>query len=197
MNGVDGMSSKKTNGRSNKKSVAPMVLSALTAAPAIITAIDKLLDKLPNVPSKVVVPQLYDFGFPLKLDQAITMLTNAGLVAMPSEVNIQEADPEYRNCVDSEVVGSNMKPRQKVDAGSIVIVRYITQEVIDESQRLFEELEKQKAETKRTKIEKRERQVEQAQKAIADTATSAKDKIGKIFPNRKNEADEVKKIEQE
>jgi len=51
------MSSKKTNGGNNKKSIAPTVLSALTIAPAIITAVEELIDKLPDIPSKVGVPQ--------------------------------------------------------------------------------------------------------------------------------------------
>lgn len=168
------MSSKKTNGRNSKESIAPTVLSALTMAPAIITAIEKLIDKLPDIPSKVVVPQLYDLGFPLRLDQAVTMLTNAGLTAMPSELDIKEADPQYRNCVNSEVVGSNMRPKQKVNVGSTVIVRYVTQEVINESKRLFEESEKQKAETNRIKNEEREQLRVRAQKTVTDAATKIK-----------------------
>lgn len=178
------MASKKSNG--GRRSIAPSVLSALTITPAIIKAVEELIDKLPDIPSKVAVPQLCGLGFPLKLDQAITMLTNAGLIAMPSELDIKEADPQYRNCVDSEVVGSNTKPKQKVEAGFTVIVRYVTQDVIDESQKMFEELEGQKAEIKRLKTEKRERHIEQAQKVITDATVSAKDGFGKIIPHRKH-----------
>ena len=186
--GVDNMSSKKTNERNNKKSIAPTVLSALTIAPAIITAIEELMDKFPDVPGKVVIPQLsYDSGPRLKLDEAVMALTNSGLKAIPSELALKEADPKYKDCFDSQVVGSSLKGKQKAQAGMSVIVKYITQEVIDESQRLFEKAEEQKAIEKRVKAEKRELQVEQAQKIIVDVAVSAKDRFGKILPHRKHE----------
>ena len=66
-----------------------------------------------------------------------------------------------------------------------MIVKYITQEVITASQKMFEEQERQKAEAKRLKTEKREQQIEQAQKVIIGAAVSAKDGLGKIIPHRK------------
>ena len=175
------MSPKKTSSGNHKKSIAPTVLSALTIAPAIITAVEELIDKLPDIPSKVGVPQLYGLGFPLKLDQAITRLTKVGLTVMPSELSIGEADPKYRNCVDSEVVDSDPKSKRKVAVGYPVIIRYVTQEVIDESKRLFEELERQKAEANRIKNEKREHQKAQAQRTIADAAIQVKGLPEKIL----------------
>lgn len=176
------MASNKSNG--GRRSIAPSVLSALTITPAIIKAVEELIDKLPDMPSKVSVPQLYGLGFPLKLDQAVTMLTNAGLIAMPSELDIKEADLKYRNCVDSEVVGSNTNPKQKVDVGFTVIVRYITREVIDESQRIFDEMKRQQLEIKRVKAEKRSQRIGHVQKIAVDISDKAKNRFVKILPHK-------------
>lgn len=187
MIGASDMSSKKTNGRSGKKSIAPTVLSVLTIVPTIITVIEELMDKFPGVSDKVVIPQLsYDSDPRLKLDEAVMALTNSGLKAIPSELTLKEADPKYKDCFDSQVVGSSLNGKQKAQAGMSVIVKYITQEVIDESQRLFEKAEEQKAVEKRAKAEKRGQQIEQAQKIIVDVAASAKDGFGKIIPNQKH-----------
>lgn len=179
------MSPKKTSSGNHKKSIAPTVLSALTIAPAIITAVEELMDKLPDIPGKVAVPQLYGLGFPLKLDQAITRLTKVGLTVMPSELGIREANPKYRNCVDSEVVDSDPKSKRKVAVGYPVIIRYITQEVIDESQRLFEELERQETEANRIKNEKREPQKAQTQRTVADAVSQVKGLPEKILHHNK------------
>ena len=66
-----------------------------------------------------------------------------------------------------------------------MIVKYVTQEVIAASQKMFEEQERQKAEDKRLKTEKRAQQIEQAQKIFSDAASSAKDGVRKILPHRK------------
>ena len=58
--------------------------------------------------------------------------------------------------------------------------------MIDESQKIFEEQERQKAEEKRLKSEKRAQQIEQAQKIVSDAASSAKDGVRKILPHRKD-----------
>lgn len=178
------MSSKKTNGRNNKKSIAPTVLSALTIAPAIITAVEELIDKLPDIPSKVGVPQLYDPDFKVERDDAVTALTGAGLSVVSSKLDLKEANPKYRDYFDFQVVGPILKRGQKVQAGSIVFIKYITQEVIDESQRLFEELEKQEAEKKRIKNEKRDQQKEQRQRAVADATDKVKRLPGKILHHK-------------
>ena len=177
------MASKKSNG--GRKSIAPSVISALPIAPAIIKAIEEVMDKFPDMPTKVAVPQLYDSNLRLKLDDAIMALTSAGLKPIPSELTLEEADPKYKNCFDSQVIWSSLKHQQKTQVGTTVIVKYITQEVITASQKMFEEQERQKAEAKRLKTEKREQQIEQAQKVIIGAAVSAKDGLGKIIPHRK------------
>lgn len=159
------MSSNKTNGRSNNKSIAPVVLPALTLVPAIIPTIEKLLDKLPDVPVKVEVPQLsYDSDPRLKINEALEALTNSEIKAIPSKLTLKEADPKYKDCFDSQVVGSSLNGKKVAQVGMSVIVKYITQEVIDESQRLFEESEKQKAVEKRVNLKKRKPHVKRAQK---------------------------------
>ena len=177
------MASKKSNG--GRKAIAPSVISALTIAPAIIKAIEELMDKFPDMPTKVAVPQLYDSNLRLKLDDAVMALTSAGLKPIPSELKLEDADPKYKNCFDSQVIWSSLKHKQKTQVGTTVIVKYVTQEVIAASQKMFEEQERQKAEDKRLKTEKRAQQIEQAQKIFSDAASSAKDGVRKILPHRK------------
>lgn len=58
--------------------------------------------------------------------------------------------------------------------------------MIDESQKIFEEQERQKAVEKQLKSEKRAQQIEQAQKIVSDAASSAKDGVRKILLHRKD-----------
>ncbi len=127
----------------------------------------------------ITVPMLYNKGFPYNLEQATQALANNGLKAMPIAVSMSEANIKYRDCCNFQVVDSAPKQYSPIRRGSYVTIKYVTQDVIDESKRLFEEMNAQKAALKRVKSEKRTKR-EQTQRV------GIKDGIGKIIPHRKN-----------
>lgn len=180
------MASKKSN--SGRKAVG-LAATVVTVVPVVAPLVEKLVDELTvrlfPKSELVMIPPLYDKGFPIKLDEAVESLKIAGLKPIISKLDIKEADAKYRDCFVLQVVSSNPEHKQKAPVGSGVIIKYITKEIIDESQRIFEELERQKAEDKQLKTEKREQQIEQAQKIVSDAASSAKNGVRRILPHRK------------
>ena len=153
------------------------------ATPIVNDIIEKRKDKDDGNDS-VVIPALYDKGFPLKMEQAVELLTNYGLKAMPSMLSLREAHVKYKDCFDGQIVGSKPKSGQKARAGTTVLLRCITQEVIDESQRIFAESEKRKAAVKQEKAAKHSEQMERAKDAVLDTVGKAKSSVEKIALRR-------------
>ena len=128
------------------------IISAVT--PIVNDAMEKRKDKVSGN-ELVSIPALYDKSFPLKMEQASELLTNYGLKAMPSMLTLREARVKYKDCFDGQVISSKPRSNQKVRPGTTVLIRYITQEVIDESRRLFDEAEKQKVAAKQERAVKR------------------------------------------
>jgi len=104
--------------------------------------------------SLISILELYLKDFPLTLEQAIDNLSQNGLQVMTSEMQLFEAEPQYRFCFDGQVVATSPKARQKVKPGEQVIVKYITTPVIEESKRLYEEAEARKTEKEAERKEK-------------------------------------------
>lgn len=69
------------------------------------------------------------------MEQAEELLTERGLKVSKSKLRMKEADPKYRDYEDTQVIDSNPKQGVKVKIGTTVCLRYITAEVIEESQR--------------------------------------------------------------
>ncbi|MDU7244183.1 MAG: hypothetical protein E7K64_04475 [Clostridia bacterium] len=107
----------------------------------------KLADDLINQrkENKVRVPNLNKKGFPISVDDAEKRLKKSGLEICKIPLTIQQAESKYRNCRVNEVISSSEKQGTLVDVGYTIDVRYIPEEVIRESQRIFEasELKKQ------------------------------------------------------
>ena len=87
------------------------------------------------------------------------MLTERGLKVSKSKLRMKEADPKYRDYEDTQVIDSNPKQGAKVKIGTTVCLRYITAEVIEESQKkIFDDGVRIKQEAKEQKAaEKQER----------------------------------------
>ena len=180
--------SKKTNfSKTSVENTAGLVATTVGVAATAITTVADIVANINQASGEatIIIPPLYDKGFSLELSQAVEMLTNCGLNAMPRKITIQEANVRYKDCFDSQVIGSNPKSKQRVPAGSTVIVNYITQEVIDKSKKIFDETEKIKAEAKLAKVKKRERQKEETQKIIVEMSDKAKLGFEKILTRRK------------
>lgn len=177
--------------KSNGGNIVGLITTVAGAAVALAPVADKVADgvktRLPQKPDKkeqVVIPALYDKGFPLELGQAIELLESFGLKVIPSKLSLREANAKYRDYFDCQVVDSKPKQKQKITEGSPIIVKYITQDVIDESQRIFDEAERQASELKRIKADKRALQKEHTHKIISKAADKAKAGICKIIPHQ-------------
>ena len=140
-----------------------------------------------NRKSLITIPELYGSDFTLGLKQAKELLDHYHLESMDVKLSVQEAKEEYRNCFDSQVVDSKPKHKQKVQPGTVVVLRYVTSEVIEESQRLFEESEKQKSKLEADKILKRSEQQEKAKEVITDTMEKTKKGFSKLLNMRNKE----------
>jgi len=126
--------------------------------------------------SLVEVPELISSDYHLKLDDAIRWLEEDGF---RTEAVVVKPDVSYKDCEDLEVVATNYELKKKLKHGTRIILRYVTSDVIEASQKLFEESEKQKAKatqkkTKQAKINKKKREetVANVQKGVGNVLTN-------------------------
>ena len=125
----------------------------------------------------VEVPELYDEDYRVKLDEAKRWLEEDGLRV---ESVVVQPRAEYRDYTDMEVISTNYSMKDKVKPGTRIIVKYITTEVIEESQRLYDESEQikleeeqQLADKKAAKVEKRQQNRENTVSALKKSASNA------------------------
>lgn len=174
------------------------IVGAVT--PLAVELIDRIPKKEELNPSEelIFMPELCSKKFPLKLDEAKELLESRGLKALPIEVRLRDACVKYKDCFELQVVGSDRKPNSKLKPGDTVIVQYVTQEVIDESRRIFEEAEKQKAALKQERAVKRAEQMERAKAVAGDTAAKARAGVEKMIRrDKKKELGKENSHEQE
>lgn len=166
------------------------VIGAIGAVGGLITAVtplvEKAIDNTKNNPtekndSKVIIPELYRKGFPIDLEQAESLLTECGLKVSKSKLRIKEADPKYKDCEDTQVIDSNPKQGSKVKEGTTVCLRYITNDVIEESQKIFEDGLRIKQELKEQKAAEKQEQKERLKECVSGIKDSAKGGLKKIF----------------
>jgi hypothetical protein len=144
-----------------------VVVSGLAVLkPVVDAAVEKGKEILEERKALVDIPELYSKGFPIKLDRAIEELEESNLKAEPIAVSVNDANQKYKDCFDLQIVGSKPKAKQKVKPGTLVFLKYVTSEVIEKSQKLFDESEKRKAEEKRERVNKRAEQKEKYKKTV-------------------------------
>lgn len=141
-------SNKRKPGRGNGIRLATVTMEAVAG---LTPMVHELMERLPipkpgeNSRKELVnIPPLYSKDSSIELNRAVELLAAFGLKAEPVELYIPDARIDYRDCFNFQVVDSNFMRQQKVVVGSPIIIRYITQEVIDESRRLFYEEERRK-----------------------------------------------------
>ena len=171
---------------------------------AVTPLADEIIDRIPKEeelgPSEelIFMPELCSKKFPLKLDEAKELLESRGLKALSIEVRLRDACVKYKDCFELQVVGSDRKPNSKLKPGDTVIVQYVTQEVINESRRIFEEAEQQKAALKQERAVKRAEQMERAKAVAGDTAAKARAGVEKMIRrDKKKELGKESSHEQE
>ena len=180
------------------------VIGAIGAVGGLITAITPLVEKaidnaqnnsVEKKDAKVDIPELYRKGFPIDLEQAEELLTERGLKVSKSKIRMSEADPKYRHCEDTQVIDSNPKHGVRVKVGTTVCLRYITAEVIEESQKIFDDNIRIKQEAKEQKAIEKQEKKERLKEGVSETVNSAKSEIGKIFKKERKNA-EIEKGEE-
>ena len=172
--------------KNNKKDVAAVISLAVALLPIVKPVIDAVHDEINKVADErkelVKIPELYHKGYEFPVDRAAKLLEESGLKYEIVKLSIEEAKAKYRDCTDLQVIETYPKANQKVKPGSCVSIKYITQDVIDESKRIYEDLIQQKKEKK-----------EKTRQNVAGKLNNAKNGIKKIpskFAKKKGEQDE-------
>lgn len=159
--------------------------------PEIIDYLSKFLPK-PSSKSKPVegvnyigMPNVLNKDFTLNLSKVTELLENYDLKVLPVEVPLNRAGAKYKDCSEFQVVACDKKAKTKLKPGDTVIVQYVTQEVIDESRRIFEEAEQQKTALRQERAVKRAEQMEQAKVAAVNTVAKVRKGLGKMIRHEK------------
>lgn len=121
-------------------STASVITTILIAAMPIA---DRIIE-LTRQKETAKVPDLCKKDFPNTVDQATAKLEKVGLNATACELTLSYADPKYRKCKAFQVVKASPSGGSKIERGGNVDISYVTQEVIDESERLYQEAKKRK-----------------------------------------------------
>jgi len=176
------MSDKKGTSKLNSLTAGlAAVTTALTLAQPVIDAVSGYVDKtIEERKNLVTMPELYSREYPLKVEQAEKLLEENGLKATFVPLSINDASAKYRTCFDSQVIKTNPRAKQKVDPGKSVLVKYITQEVIDESRRLYAEAQQKKQDIAMERKAKRSEQKGQIAQAFNEAVDITKKGIKKI-----------------
>ena len=194
------MSEKKTPKK--VESTAAVITTGITMVATVIPLVKPAIDAIHDYADKTIeerknlitVPNLYSKDFPLTVEQAEQLLNSYGLKAIFVKISLADANVRYRKYFNSQVVESRPKAKQKVEPGASVLVKYITQEVIDESRRLFEEAENRKIEQLCEKNIKRSKQKENAKRVVSNITDMAKRGAEKIpLAFHKNDIEENSK----
>jgi len=177
------MSEKKST-KNTGGNIAAGVAMAASIVPLVKPAIDAVRDYADKTIEErkklVAVPELYSKEYPLSVEQAVEILESCGLKATLVKMSTADANIQYRHCFDSQVIKSHPKSKTKVERGTAVLVKYIPQEVIDESRRMFDISEKHKEEQHLEKSIKRTERKENAKRVVNGIISTVQESAKKI-----------------
>lgn len=177
------MSEKKST-KNTGGNIAAGVAMAASIVPLVKPAIDAVrdyADKTIEERKKLVsVPELYSKEYPLSVEQAVEILESCGLKATLVKMSTADANIQYHNCFDSQVIKSLPKSKTKVERGTAVLIKYITQEVIDESQQMFGISKKRKEEQHFEKSIKRTERKEKTKQVVSGIIGTVQENAKKI-----------------
>ena len=143
----------------------------------------------------ISIPKLYQPGFPLDVDMVVSLLEQQGFKTATSQLQMKDANAKYKDCIDNQVVGTNPRQGKKVKIGSIICVRYITKEVIEESKKIFCDAEQAKTELKESKAAEKQKRREHTKEKMTDAIDTANCKIKKMF--KRNHKQDIEKLKGE
>jgi hypothetical protein len=155
--------------------------------PVINTVAKTVKEKFEERKDLINIPELYSRDFPIKLERGIILLKECNLKVEP--VAVRDANIKYKDCFDLQIIGSKPKHKQKVKPGTIVFLKYVTSEVIEESKKLFLEKTNKRSEQK----EKNKRIVDgvitNVQRGAIDITTKTKNQIERVLVNHNKNPD--------
>lgn len=166
-----------------------IVIGLLSAA---ITLVVKLDDKREK---KLDISICGETEHPKTVDEVKECLEQVDVKAVYIPMKVSEADPRYRDCIESQVVDIN--PSNKIARGDTLQVYYVTNEVIDKSRQLFEENEQQQMMAALKKQEKQFERKDKTKRAVSEIITSVKEGVMKIpsMFHKSNEKEDCNKTE--
>lgn len=170
-----------SGGNKNSNGMAGIIAVVGTVATVVTPLIEKAIDNVgkqsdEKTVEKIKIPELYHKGFPIDLEQAMKILEDCGLKSSKSKLTLREANPRYKDCFDLQVINSNPKQGSVVKIGSTVCLKYIPKDVIVESQRIFDESQRTKAEAK-----------ERAKENVAGAVNKTKQGVVRILKRNNKE----------
>lgn len=184
MEGVNIVGEAKKPVGGNKVNIANALIEG-ALVPVALHAANKIIDGIEvhkeNNEAKVIIPDLYLKDYPIKVEQAKILLNDCGLKFSESPMTINDANKKYRNCFDGQVISSRPKQGTAVKQDAIIYLKYITKEVIDASQKIFEEDEKAKAELKERKALIKQERKDQRKEKVSEIVDKTKNTIGHVF----------------
>lgn len=100
---------------------------------------------------------------------------------MRNPMNSWNKTDSFNGCETYNGIDSNPKQGVKVKIGTTVCLRYITAEVIEESQKIFDDSVRIKQEAKEQKAAEKQEKKERLKESVSETMDSAKSGLEKIF----------------
>lgn len=154
-------------------------VSAITAVVGLVsTAITFIVETVDKREKKLDISACSATEHPMAIEEVKEYLEKAEVKAVYIPMKVSEAAPKYRDCFEFQVV--DVTPSRKIARGDILQVYYVTREVIDRSQQLFEESEQQRITTESEKRKKHSEQKEKTRRVVSDVANTVKRGVGKI-----------------
>lgn len=150
-----------------------------SVAPLIQPVVDEIVEAVDYRRGMIRVPELCVKDFRVTLEQAEQQLIAKGLNIIATPLVLADAEPAYRDYIHMQVVDTHPKGRTKVEEGDAVKVRFITQEIIDESKKIFEQQE-----------------AERIKLLIAERKKREQEKLAKLEAERQAEADKAEQKKQ-
>lgn len=130
---------------------------------------------------KITIPDMCQPDFPLDVETVVSLLEDKKFITATVPLRLKDASSKYKDCINNQVVGTSPKQGKRVELESIIKVRYITQDVIDASIKIFEDEEKAKSEHKEKKeIEKQEHKDRRKEK-VSEIVDKTKITINHVF----------------
>lgn len=176
---------KKISGKKIINDAIKFYTCATTAAPFAKKALDKYEE---NVKDLIDISDIYPKNRCVLKDGIEEVLNKRGLNVQIKPLMKSEADSKYHDYRDSQIVryqvGKKTNPKS-AKIGSIVVIDYITQEVIDESILLFEEEQKIKEEQRKEKEQETEEKKREKEKVKGERRERRKEKVSEIKANAK------------